>query len=199
MAHLQLICHIPAWALTTSRTRLHHCTILSVLGLDHVLTELTRELPVGHPSWDYSRAISLNFGIPMESEASELPKGLVLSRDDNIHIRHRGSTPLGDVGCYNPPPLGARHPRRHTSSQGLALIPNCHILPRTPNTSWARLHHSTILSALGPNHTFTVLFLGTHTRTYQLVTHPGIALMRTRLTSEFQWNLKPVSSQKASC
>ncbi|CAN6711171.1 unnamed protein product [Malus baccata var. baccata] len=62
---------------------------------------------MGHPSWDCSHANSLNFGIPMESEASELPKGLVLGRDGNIHIRVTKSTPLGDVGCYNPPPLGA--------------------------------------------------------------------------------------------
>ncbi|RXI06294.1 hypothetical protein DVH24_018336 [Malus domestica] len=34
----------------------------------------------------------------MEPEASELPKGLVLGRDGNIHLR---ITPLGDVGCYN--------------------------------------------------------------------------------------------------
>ncbi|RXH89079.1 hypothetical protein DVH24_006057 [Malus domestica] len=62
---------------------------------------------MGHPSWDCSRANSLNFGVPMEPEASELPKGLVLGKDGNIHIRLTGSTPLGDVGCYNPPPLGA--------------------------------------------------------------------------------------------
>ncbi|RXH88529.1 hypothetical protein DVH24_000128 [Malus domestica] len=49
-------------------------------------------------------AISLNFGVPTEPELSELPKGLVLGRDRNIYIRLRGSTPLGDVGCYNPPP-----------------------------------------------------------------------------------------------
>ncbi|CAN6551072.1 unnamed protein product [Malus baccata var. baccata] len=35
--------------------------------------------------------------IPMEPEATELPKSLVLGRDENIHIR---ITPLGDVGCY---------------------------------------------------------------------------------------------------
>ena len=34
----------------------------------------------------------------MESEASELPKGLVLGRDENIHIRLTRSTPMGDVG-----------------------------------------------------------------------------------------------------
>ncbi|RXH87358.1 hypothetical protein DVH24_034258 [Malus domestica] len=88
---------------------------------------------MGHPSWDCSRANSLNFGVPMEPEASELPKSLMLSRDGNIHIRHRGSTPLGDMGCYNPPPLGDRCPCQHTSGQGLALIPNCHILGLTPS------------------------------------------------------------------
>ena len=43
----------------------------------------------------------------MEAEANELLKSLVLGRDENIHIRLIGSTPLGDVGCYNPPLLGA--------------------------------------------------------------------------------------------
>ncbi|KAM1787603.1 hypothetical protein ACFX11_037979 [Malus domestica] len=43
------------------------------------------------------------------------------------------------------------------------------------------------------------LFLRTHTRTSQWVIHHGIALAQTRLTSEFRWNPKPVSSQKASC
>ncbi|RXH95286.1 hypothetical protein DVH24_024970 [Malus domestica] len=61
--------------------------------------------PVGHPSWDCMRLLSnsLNFGVPMEPEVSELPKALY----ENIHIRHRRSTSLGDVGCCNPPPLGA--------------------------------------------------------------------------------------------
>ncbi|CAN6686638.1 unnamed protein product [Malus baccata var. baccata] len=90
------------------------------------------------------------------------------------------------------PPLGARHPRRHTPGQGLALIPNCHILARAPTTSQAQVSRSTILSALGPDHALTVLFLGTHTRTSQWVTHHGIALARTRLTSEFRWNPKLV-------
>ncbi|CAN6697219.1 unnamed protein product [Malus baccata var. baccata] len=72
--------------------------------------------------------------VPTEPEASELPKGLVLGRDGNIHLR---ITPLGDVGSYNPPPL-----------RGPTTFP---------------LHHcSTILSALGPDHALTVLFLGTH-------------------------------------
>ncbi|CAN6587381.1 unnamed protein product [Malus baccata var. baccata] len=49
---------------------------------------------VTHPGSALAR-YSLNFGVPMEPEASELPKGLVLGRDENIHLR---ITPLGDVG-----------------------------------------------------------------------------------------------------
>ncbi|RXI08263.1 hypothetical protein DVH24_022407, partial [Malus domestica] len=52
---------------------------------------------VGHPSWDCSRVNSLNFEVPMEPETSEFPKGLVLSRNRNIHIKLTGST---HVGCY---------------------------------------------------------------------------------------------------
>ncbi|CAN6711167.1 unnamed protein product [Malus baccata var. baccata] len=118
---------------------------------------------------------SLNFGVPIEPETSELPKSLMLSRDENIHIRFIGSTPLGDVGCYNPSPLRARRPRRHTSGQGLALIPFVTSRPGS-TTSWAR----------------------THTRTSQWVTHHGIALAHYSLnfgvpmepeTSEFPKNI----------
>ncbi|RXH82342.1 hypothetical protein DVH24_036683 [Malus domestica] len=52
-----------------------------------------KNFPVGHLSWDCSRANSLNFGVPMKPETGELPKGLVLGRDENIHIRLIGSTP----------------------------------------------------------------------------------------------------------
>ena len=129
----------------------------------------------------------------MEPEASEFPKGLVLGRDENIHIRLTESTPLGDVGSYNPPPLGARRPRRHNSGQGLALIPNCYIPARAPTTTRARLNRSTILSALGTDHVLTVLFLGTHTRTSQWVTHYGIALARYSLN--FGVPMKPEASE----
>ena len=111
----------------------------------------------------------------MEPEASELPKGLVLFGGGHVHIRHRGSTPLDNVGSNNPPPLGAGRPRRHTSDQGLAMIPNCHIPARATTTSRARLRRNTILFALGPDHALTVLFLGTHaSRTSQWVTHLGM-------------------------
>ncbi|CAN6686547.1 unnamed protein product [Malus baccata var. baccata] len=40
----------------------------------------------------------------MEPEVSELPKGLMLGRDENRHIRLTGSTPLDDVGCCMAPP-----------------------------------------------------------------------------------------------
>ena len=148
--------------------------ILSHLGLHHfgsrprrhgIVSGNSREqnFPVGHPSWECSGPFSLNFRVPTEPEASELPKGLVLGRDENIHIRFTGSTPLGDVGSYNPPPLGpdvligtlAPHDK-------VALISNCHIPARAPTTSRARLRRSTILFTLGPDHALTVLFLGTH-------------------------------------
>ncbi|KAM1147745.1 hypothetical protein ACFX2J_039289 [Malus domestica] len=48
-----------------------------------------------------------------------------------------------------------------------------------------RLRRSTILSALGPSHALTVLFLRTHMRTSQWVTHLENALARIRLTSKF--------------
>ncbi|CAN6543655.1 unnamed protein product [Malus baccata var. baccata] len=44
-----------------------------------------------------SCATRLTFGVPIEPEASELPKGLMLGRDGNIHIR---ITSLDDVGSY---------------------------------------------------------------------------------------------------
>ncbi|RXH78190.1 hypothetical protein DVH24_001708 [Malus domestica] len=76
---------------------------------------------------------------------------------------------------------------------------NCHIPAWAPTTFRTRLRRSTILFALGPDHTLTVLFQGPHTRTSQWVTHDEIVFVRTRLTSEFRWNPKPMSSQKASC
>ena len=39
-----------------------------------------------------------------QASSCELPKGLMLGRDENIHIR---ITALGDVGSHNQPPLGA--------------------------------------------------------------------------------------------
>ncbi|RXH77850.1 hypothetical protein DVH24_039821 [Malus domestica] len=128
--------------------------ILSTLGPNHVLTVLflgthasKTSQWVTHPG-NALTPFLLNFGVPTEPKASELPKGLVLGRDENIHIRHRGSIPLGDVGSNN-----------------------CHIPIR------ARLCRSMILSALGPDHTLTVLFLETHvSRTSKWVTHPGNAL-----------------------
>ena len=56
------------------------------------------QLPSGVTHHEIALApFSLNFGVPTEPEASELPKGLVLGRDENIHLR---ITPLSDVGCY---------------------------------------------------------------------------------------------------
>ena len=70
----------------------HRNTILSALGPDYTLTVLflgthTRtSQEVTHHGIALTR-YSLNFGVPMEPEASEFPKGLVLGRDENIHIR----------------------------------------------------------------------------------------------------------------
>ncbi|CAN6721968.1 unnamed protein product [Malus baccata var. baccata] len=62
----------------------------------------------------------------------------------------------------------------------------CHIPVRAPTASRARLRRSTILSVLSPDHALIVLFMKTHaSRTSQWVTHPRIALARTRLISEF--------------
>ncbi|RXH85503.1 hypothetical protein DVH24_009324 [Malus domestica] len=65
-------------------------------------SELQKGLVLGHPSWECSRPNSLNFGVPMESEASEFQKCLVLYGDEHVHIRHITPFPLVDVGCYNP-------------------------------------------------------------------------------------------------
>ena len=160
----------PGPSSTTPQAQLRHSTILSSLGPYHAFTVLFLGTHMRTFQWVTHHGIalarySLNFEVPTELEASELPKYLVLFEDGNIHIRLTRSTPLGNVGCYNPPPLGVRRPRRHTSGQGLALIPNCHIPARAPTTSRARLHRSTILSALDPGHALMVLFLRTHTRT----------------------------------
>ncbi|RXI09213.1 hypothetical protein DVH24_023374 [Malus domestica] len=109
-------CHILALAPTTSRARLCRSTILSALGPDHAFTVLFN-FPVNHLSWDCSRVNTLNFRVPMEPEASELPKGLVLGRKGNIHIRLTRSTPRGDVGCYNRPLLEARLPMEPEASE----------------------------------------------------------------------------------
>ncbi|RXI06781.1 hypothetical protein DVH24_025917 [Malus domestica] len=91
-------CHIPARAPTTSEldstVSQYYPLWASTTPSRFCFWELTQDFPVGHPS------NSLNFGVPMEPEASELPKDLVLGRDENIHIRLIGSSSLGDVGSY---------------------------------------------------------------------------------------------------
>ncbi|CAN6725137.1 unnamed protein product [Malus baccata var. baccata] len=156
----------------------HRSTILSALGSDHALTifvfgnsRATSQWVTHHGS--ALATFSLNFEVPTESEASELPKGLVLGRDGNIHLR---ITPLGDVGCYNPPPLGAQRPRRHTSGQGLALIPFVTSRPGTNHFPGPLHHRSTILSVLGSDHALTVFVFGNSRSTSQWVTHHGSAL-----------------------
>ncbi|KAM1736911.1 hypothetical protein ACFX12_015215 [Malus domestica] len=140
-------------------------------------------------------SFSLNFKVPTEPEASELPKCLVLGRDENIHLR---ITPLGDMRCYNPPPLGAQRPRRHTSDQGLALIP---FVTSRPGVTTSRAHSTTVARycPLWVYHSLMVLFLGTHKRFPNGSPIMGVLWPLSRLTSEFLRNPKPMSSQKASC
>ncbi|KAM1390753.1 hypothetical protein ACFX2I_018544 [Malus domestica] len=114
--------------------------ILSTLGPSHSLMLLFLGTHTRTSQWvtypgNSMTLFSFNFRVPMEPAASELPKGLALGRDENIHIRLTGSTPLSDVGCYNLPPLGARRLHRYIFNHGLALIPNCHISARAPTTS----------------------------------------------------------------
>ncbi|CAN6717042.1 unnamed protein product [Malus baccata var. baccata] len=133
--------------------------ILSALGLNHAFmvlfpgTHVSRTSQwVTHHENDLT-PFSLNFGVPTEPEASELPKSLVL---------------------YG----GARRPRRHTRTtrQSGSDTKVSHPDPSS-TTSRARLRRSTILSALGFDHVLTVLFLGTHvSRTFQWVTYPRNAL-----------------------
>ncbi|KAM2895797.1 hypothetical protein COP2_005643 [Malus domestica] len=75
----------------------------------------------------------------------------------------------------------------------------CHIPELTSNFPGPLHHRSTILSALGPDHTLTILFMGTHEQLPSGSSIMGLLSRATRLTFEFQWNPKPVSSQKTSC
>ncbi|KAL6125185.1 hypothetical protein ACLB2K_073244 [Fragaria x ananassa] len=71
-------------------------------------------------------------------------------------------------------------------------------------TSQDPLRRNTIFSALGPS-ALTVLFLAAQEQLPSrspilgLLTHPGIALASTCLTSEYSSPPKPLSHQKASC
>ncbi|CAN6705775.1 unnamed protein product [Malus baccata var. baccata] len=77
----------------------HHSTILSALGPNHALTWVTHHGSALAP-------FSLNFGVPMEPEANELPKGLALipivtSRPGVDHFPgplHHRSTILSALG-----------------------------------------------------------------------------------------------------
>ncbi|RXI03037.1 hypothetical protein DVH24_003115 [Malus domestica] len=76
-----------------------------VLGPDHSLTVLFLGTHTRTSWWVTHHGIalarySLNFEVPMEPKTSELPKCLVLGRDENIHIRLTGSTSLGDMECH---------------------------------------------------------------------------------------------------
>ncbi|RXH85627.1 hypothetical protein DVH24_009448 [Malus domestica] len=81
----------------------HHCsTILSILGPNYALTVLFLGTHTRTSQWVTHHGIalarySLNIGVLMEPEASELLEGLMLGRDENIHLK---ITPLDDVRSY---------------------------------------------------------------------------------------------------
>ncbi|RXH72611.1 hypothetical protein DVH24_012295 [Malus domestica] len=82
-------------------------------------TTPSRNFLVCHQSWDCSRPNSLNFGVPMKSEASEFPKGFVLYGGVHLHIGHITPSPL----VYGPNILVSTL----TPHGKVALIPFCHI------------------------------------------------------------------------
>ncbi|RXH92077.1 hypothetical protein DVH24_021100, partial [Malus domestica] len=88
---LNFNCHILTRAHHIPSPFHHRSTILSALGLpfhhDFVFgnSRVTSQW-VTHPGSALA-SFSLNFGVPTEPEANELPKSLVLGRDENIHIR----------------------------------------------------------------------------------------------------------------
>ncbi|CAN6685774.1 unnamed protein product [Malus baccata var. baccata] len=86
-------------------------------------------------------------------------------------------------------PFGPAMSEAHASSTSSVTNPLLSA-KRTHQQSGSSKEADTIFSALGPDHALTILSLGTHMRTFQWITHPGITLARTRLTSEFPWNPK---------
>ncbi|RXH99786.1 hypothetical protein DVH24_021588 [Malus domestica] len=100
------------------------------------------------------------------------------------------------MGVSRIPPFGPAMSEAYASSASSVTNPLLST-KRTHRQSGSSKEADTIFFALGPDHVLTILSLGTHMRTSQWITHHGITLTRTRLTSEFPWNPKPVSSQKA--
>ncbi|RXH89366.1 hypothetical protein DVH24_031723 [Malus domestica] len=70
-----------------------------------------------------------------------------------------------------------------------------------PGSTTSRAHSTTVARyyPLWAYHSLTVLFLGTHEQLPSASPILGVLWPPSRLTSEFLWNPKPVSSQKASC
>ncbi|KAM1257809.1 hypothetical protein ACFX2J_037316 [Malus domestica] len=95
-------CHIPTTSRARSTTVARYCPFLGLPFLNGFVFGNSRATSqwVTHPGSALTSFL-LNFGVPTKPEASELPKGLVLGRDGNIHIR---ITPIGDVVSYNLPP-----------------------------------------------------------------------------------------------
>ncbi|CAL9016632.1 unnamed protein product, partial [Prunus brigantina] len=94
----------------TSQDRLRHSTIFSALGPPLCPHGFVSGNSRATSQWVTYPGIAL---APTRLTSDELPKGLVLDGGRHVHIRHITPSPLVDVGCYNPPPLGARRPRQH--------------------------------------------------------------------------------------
>ncbi|CAL2264223.1 unnamed protein product [Prunus armeniaca] len=142
----------------------------SHLGIDSAVTQY---YPLWAPTCPHS-FVSRN----SRATSHELPKDFVLDGGGHVHIRHITPSPLVDVRCYNPPLLRTRRPRRHTR------------ITRQSGSD-TKLSHPEIGSIVArycplwaPScpHGFVS---GNSQETSQWVTHPGIALPQTRLTSEF--------------
>ncbi|RXH82581.1 hypothetical protein DVH24_036922 [Malus domestica] len=116
-------------------------------------------------------------------------------RDVNVYLR---ITPLGDVGCHNPPPLkgstsSSTHFRPRIDSDTI-----CHIRPGSTTS----LACSTIVARYCPlwaYHSLIVLFLGIHEQLLSGSPILEVLWPPSCLTSEFLRNPKPVSSQKTLC
>ena len=180
----------------------YRSTILSALGPYYALTVLflgthTRTSRwVTHPGIALAR-YSLNFGVPMEPEASELPKGLVLGRDGNIHIR---ITPLGDVGSHNPPPL--RGPTSSSAHFRPGIGSDTKLSHPDPGSTTSRARSTTVTQYCplwAPTTPSRFCFWELTRELPGGSPILGLLSCATRLTSEFLRNPKPVSSQKALC
>ncbi|KAM7518788.1 hypothetical protein LguiB_017750 [Lonicera macranthoides] len=164
-------------------------------GIALVQARLTSEF-----SWD-PKPVSLPKGSLMGLQGSLFELYFLLPRE--YSITRRASHPF---------PQGNRRPRRSLAGRHILSPKGIDVLVDTSYSAESALipfvttrsHLSTILSALGsvqpglsPGTSYPHGFVfGSSRPASQEVTHPGIALVQARLTSEFSWDPKPVSLPK---